>query len=304
MRKLVTIICPVFNEEDNIDLFYQRACSVLTPLESKYDFEILFTNNCSQDGTLPRITKLQAQDQRIKVLSFSRNFGYQASLTAGLTHAHGEAIVNIDVDCEDPPEMIALFIKKWEEGYDIVYGIRAEREEAFLMRSLRKLFYRINKLIADSDVILDMAEFFLITSEVRDSILKSKTTFPFIRTEVAYVGFSRIGICYRRAKRQRGETHYNFFRNLEFAVAGLLSSSTFPLRFIVYSACVIVPVNLLVLFFWFLYRPELQTVAMVLFVNVTFLICYAAILALYIARIYKNGLERPLYVVDKKNSYL
>ncbi len=155
-------------------------------------------------------------------------------MATALRYARADAITVIDVDCEDPPEMIPQFVKEWESGYDIVYGQRDRRMEFIGMHLARKAFYRFNQLIADSDIALDMAEFFLISASVRDAILANHSTKPFLRSEVAYVGFRRKGIPYQRQQRVAGRTHYNLLRALGFAIGGILSSSTFPLRLSAY----------------------------------------------------------------------
>jgi polyisoprenyl-phosphate glycosyltransferase len=153
-RKLISLICPVFNEEEATPLFYQRLTNVLAPLRSRYDFEILFTNNRSTDRTLEVLREIRKTDPAVQVLTLSRNFGYQASLHAGMSYVRGDAVIAIDADCEDPPEMIKDFLEKWEEGYDVVYGIRYDRDEWWPVKKLRGLFYRILRATADMDIVL------------------------------------------------------------------------------------------------------------------------------------------------------
>ena len=187
-KPLVSIICPVYNEERAIPLFYDRLNAVWASLSAKYDFELIFTNNRSVDGTLASIQALREKDLKVQVITLSRNFGYQASVLAGISYSTGEATVVIDVDCEDPPEMLPLFIAKWEEGYDIVYGLRANRPEPRALIFMRKLFYRLLRLMADTDIVLDMAEFALVSARVRNVMCDNKNTFPFLRAEIGYSG--------------------------------------------------------------------------------------------------------------------
>lgn len=296
--KLVSIICAVHNEEKTIPLFYKRLQSVINDLE--YDFEIIFTNNCSTDNTLPILQNLMAQDASIKVLTFSRNFGYQCSVQAGMTHARGDCIITIDVDCEDPPELIPTFLAKWEEGYDIVYGIRNNRPESRLLIGMRNLFYRILRFTADTEIILNMAEFGLIANYVRDGIVNNTNTFPFLRTEIAYAGYKRFGVNYDREKRIAGETHYNFWRMAIFAIGGILSSSTFPFRLAVFFFPIFALFNL-VLFVADLYSGGgyFKFLCVADFLYLGLLLTTHGI---YLARIYKNGLGRPLYIVNWKLS--
>lgn len=302
-RLSLAIICPVYNEEKVIPLFYERIRPVMDELSKNYDVSLIFSNNASKDGTLGAIENIRKTANNVYVISLSANVGYQRSLECGLRHCKGDLFVFIDVDCEDPPEMIHEFIGAYEQGYDIVYGERADREEIESVKFMRKVFYRLLKALADEEVILDMAEFSLMTQEVRDAIIKDNTSYPFIRASIGRVGFRRLGITYKRHKRIAGESHYNFLTMTEFAVAGILSSSTLFLRVPIYS----LPIFLLLMLAlpsafvltdnkWFLVATFL---AFSTYVGAT--ICFIAI---YVARIHKNTLGRPNYTIDKKNSAL
>ncbi len=301
--KLISIICPVFNEEVVIPLFYERLNSVIRKIESIYNFEIIFTNNSSTDSSFDILAGLREKDSRVKIITYSRNFGYQASILGGLTYAKGEAIIFIDVDCEDPPELIPKFLEKWEEGFDIVFGIRGKRQEPKIVTALRKLFYRVLKIAADTDIILDMAEFSLITKRVKKEIIKSGNTFPFIRAEIAFSGFRKFGINYDREKRIAGETHYNLYGMTKFAVAGILSISTFPLRAGVYLWPILLLFNIYLL--WKInVTQSIFFSAFLLACDLLYLISLLTALGLYIARIYKNGINRPVYIVDWSQSFI
>jgi len=296
-NKLVSIISAVHNEEETVPLFYARLIAVISNLD--YDFEIIFTNNRSTDRTLDVINALKEKDDRVNVLTFSRNFGYQASVQAGMSHARGDCIINVDVDCEDPPELITEFLKKWEEGHDIVYGKRESRPEPRLLLAARHLFYRVLHFTADANIILNMAEFGLITSYVRDVIINNTNTFPFLRTEIAYAGFNIIGIPYDREVRIAGETHYNFWRMLIFAIGGILTSSTFLFRLAAFLFPAILFLNICFLLLSDTLRSALPALYIFDFLYIIYLLTVHGI---YIARIYKNGLGRPIYIVDWKLS--
>lgn len=302
-RKLVSILCPVFNEEPTVPLFYARLNAALATLADRYDFEILFSDNRSTDKTVERVLELRAKDPRVQLLSLSRNFGYQHSIVAALRQAAGDAMCVIDADCEDPPEMIVTFIGHWEQGHDVVYGVRDRRAEPFILTWLRKLFYRVNKRIADSDILLDMAEFCLIDKDVRDAVVANQSTFPFVRAEIAHFGFRRKGIRYDRQPRIAGRSHYSLYGMWRFAVAGILSSTTVPLRIPLY---LFPPLFLLNVFgFWaevtgrWPWGFELSVLADLLYLAGGF-----AFLALYTARNYRNVVARPVAVVDWRRSAL
>lgn len=302
-RLRLTILCPVFNEETVVPLFFERMKPVMETLSVRYDVTLTFINNASTDGTLDSIGRLRAEHTNVFVLSLSSNVGYQRSLESGLRTARGDLFAFIDVDCEDPPHMILDFVAGYEEGYDVVYGERVDRPEAALLKGARKLYYRLTRAVADEQIILDMAEFSLMTAEVRDAVVRDSTSFPFIRASIGRVGFKRKGIPYRRDRRIGGKTHYNLFGMVTFGVAGILSSSTFLLRLTIY-----------VLPFWFLLIVALCVVEIAsdttwVIPTVLALFCgyvgaSVAFIAAYVARIYKNTLGRPNYYIDHVNTVL
>ncbi len=306
-RKLVTIVCPVFNEEQAVPLFYERLKKALASVEDKVRFEILFVNNRSTDGTEAQVMALREKDPRVQLLTMSRNYGYQASISAGMRHASGDASVNIDVDCEDPPEMIPQFIERWLAGADIAYGIRARREEFVLMHLARKFFYRFIKSLSEHEIVLDMAEFFLVDQKVKEHVLSTRSTFPFVRGQVGYVGFRREGIAYKREKRIIGETHYNLLSAIRFGVAGILSSSTWPLRVLMYMGTLMLAVDLVAAVGFLAWERApielmLRVFASGVAVHLGWLVFAVGTLGIYLARVYKDTIGLPLYVADPKHS--
>lgn len=300
-HQCLTIICPVYNEANVIPLFFDRIKLVIDKLSSKYRVELLFINNSSIDGTLAVLRELRSRFIFVRIITLSSNFGYQKSIECGLRHAKGDIFVFIDVDCEDPPEMLIDFVRGYENGYDIVYGARVDREENIAIKWLRKLFYKIARSVADDDFILYMAEFSLLTSEVREAIICDRSSFPFIRSSIARVGFNRLGIPYKRSRRIAGKTHYNFLGMSIFAVSGILASSTLALRLPIY-----------ILPFWLIGTAACGTLQIktgnpwFLLINILMACLYigwtVAFIALYVARTYKNGLARPNYIINKRLS--
>jgi dolichol-phosphate mannosyltransferase len=233
----------------------------------------------------------------------SRNAGYHASLECGLQNATGDLFVFIDVDCEDPPEMILEFVEKHEQGFDIVYGERVDRHESRAMKGTRKFFYRLLHALADEEILLDMAEFSLFTKEVRDAILDENTSFPFLRASIARVGFRRAAIPFKRQKRIAGSTHYNLMKMSIFAIAGILSASTLFLRLPIY----LLPFWLLTLLLLGIGYASTHAVWLVVaacLVFASYVGATAAFTALYVARTYKNGLHRPNAFIDRSRSIL
>jgi len=299
----LTVICPVNNEQDVIPLFFDRLHDVIQKLPAKFKTELLFLNNASTDKTYDVISTLRDTHSFVYVATLSSNVGYQNSLECGLNVARGDLFVIIDVDCEDPPEMIPEFIELHEQGNDIVYGERVDRVENWLIKSGRKFFYHFIRRVADDEIILHMAEFSLFTDEVRQGLIDGLGSFPFIRSSIARIGFKRIGIPYKRHRRIAGETHYNFLGMLFFAIAGTLTASTLPLRLPIYFfAPLLVSVTGLG-YYYILYQNDWLILTNVL-VICTYFGLTLAFIALYVARIYKNSLNRRNFLIHRRYSHL
>ena len=298
--KSIQIICPVYNEEQSLHYFYGRLRAVREKITRNYQLDLTFVNNASVDGTAELIRQIRAGDPSVQVITHSRNFGYQASVLSGLTNLVGDAYIIIDADCEDPPELIPDFIEKWEEGYDLVYGDRKWRSENTAIATARRIFYRLTRKIADSDFIIDMAEFSLFSRRMRDQVLSHRSTFPFVRSDLAYAGFRRFGIQYKREPRRYGATHYNVLRMAAFALSGILSASTFPLRAIAYGGIPLFAVDLIAAVLQMLgVAVPLPAVALV---NLAF-VCFSLVsISLYVARISKDVIGRPVFIVDELRS--
>jgi len=298
----LTIICPVYEEEPVVPVFFERTLPVVEQLSARYDVQLIFINNASSDRTLAAILSLRERYSWIHAISLSRNVGYQRSIECGLRTIDSDLYVIIDVDCEDPPELIETFVSSFEEGFDVVYGERVDREEPAVLKSTRRFYYRIMRAIADDEILLDMAEFSLITREVRDAVIADSTSFPFIRASIGRVGCRRRAVPYKRQARVAGETHYNLFRMVTFAVAGILSASTWLLRMTIYT-----------LPLWMLTAGGLCVAAILgvrwalpaMIVVVSAYVCTAlSVIAIYVARIYKNTLGQPNFFIDRKATFL
>ena len=300
---LITILCPVYNEERVIPLFWERIRPVMENLSEHYKVHLLFLDNASTDHSAQEIAKIRESWTATYVITMSRNVSYHASLECGLRNAAGDLFVFIDVDCEDPPEMILEFVEKHWQGYDIVYGERVDRHESKAMKGFRKFFYRLLHAVADEDIILDMAEFSLFTKEVRAAILDENTSFPFLRASIGRVGFRRAAIPFKRQRRIAGSTHYNLVKLSIFAVAGILASSTLFLRLPIY----LLPfwlLTLLILGIGYASSHLLSYAVAALLIFAAYIGATVAFTALYVARTYKNGLHRPNAFIDHSKSIL
>ena len=201
MKKKLSIFCPVYNEQEVLPIFIEKLETIIEKISDKYEVNVIFTDNCSTDKSLNIIRKYANNNDYVYFFCLSKNFGYQASLEVTIKNIIGDIFVQIDVDGEDPPELILEFIKKYEEGYDIVYGKRVDRHEGYILKSLRKYYYKILKTISDDTIKLDMAEFSLFTNEVREAIISENNSKPFIRSNISRVGYNITGIDYKRNKR-------------------------------------------------------------------------------------------------------
>jgi glycosyltransferase involved in cell wall biosynthesis len=295
-RRSLAVLCPVFNEQQTIPLFFERIAGVFDRIQDKYEPRLYFIDNGCIDGSLKIIRDLHERFPNVFVIVLSRNFGYQCALETALRVAAADLYMMIDVDCEDPPDMLIDFLRFQDQGYDIVYGERVDRPESAGLKAMRYMFYRISHGVADDNFVLDMAEFSLITAEVRNAIIQDSTSFPFLRASIGRIGFLRKAVPYKRSARIAGVTHYNFFGMAVFAVAGILSASTlalripaylFPVWAVVMTAIAIIAVA----------SPAQWQIPTLIATGFLFVGFSVTIIGLYVARIYKNGLNRPNAIV-------
>ncbi|MEK7858515.1 MAG: glycosyltransferase family 2 protein [Elusimicrobiota bacterium] len=297
---MLSVLVPVYNEQDNIGPFYERCKPVLEGLG--VDWELVYVNDGSADGSLSRILALRKEDPRVKVITLSRNFGYHSVLVAGLTLRQSDLYAIIDVDCEDPPELLKEFLGAIKDGAYTAYGERSKRDEPAWVIFLRYLFYLINNKIADAPTKLWMAEFVMIRRAVRDAILANRSTFPFLRAEMAYVGYKTVGVSYFRESRRHGRSHYNLWSMSKFAIAGFLSSSTLPLRALVYLSLGMGALYALLVAMSGFNIALAAALAAVL--GFLYLLAAAPVLGLYLARDYKNVIGRPVFFTDPEQTFL
>jgi glycosyltransferase involved in cell wall biosynthesis len=302
-RPRLAIISPVYNEAAAIPLFFARIQPVLEELSARYAVRLAFVNNSSTDETLDALQRLRAEDGRVQVITLSANVGYQRSLETGLRTLEADLYVMIDVDCEDPPEMIVDFLDAHENGYDVVYGERIDRHEPRPLKAARRRFYRTMRALADDQVLLDMAEFALLTHEVRDAIIADRSSFPFIRASIGRAGYRRLALPYKRERRIAGETHYSVVGLIRFAVAGILSSSTWLLRITVYVLplwlTALVAVTAAAVF-----TDSRWPLPVLLLLSASYIGCTTSFTAIYVGRAYKDGLGRPNAFIDSRLTFL
>lgn len=230
---VLSVIVPVKDEEDAIAPFVATVGAVLDGIDAvgPGGFEILFIDDGSDDGTLDAVRRAHQSDPRVRGLSFSRNFGKEAALSAGLDHARGSAVVPLDVDLQDPPEVIGDMVRKWREGFDIVYGVRTNRESDSLPKRLTAdLYYRAHNWLSDDKIPEHAGDFRLLDRKVVDVIRAMPERSRFMKGLFAWAGFRQASVSYARARRQVGESKFNYWKLWTFALDGITSASTVPLR--------------------------------------------------------------------------
>ena len=229
-KKLISIVTPVFNEEEALDIYYDRVSKVINKLSNEYDFEIIFTDNCSIDNTFKKLQELAEKDSKIRVFSFSKNFGYQKSIWFGYYKTKGDITLELDVDLQDPPEMLEEMLEHWKKGHKIVYGIRKDRKEGIIIKSLRKIFYRLVRKVSDYDIPNDAGDFMLLDRDIIDHLKKIKLADPYLRGTIFGFGYSKIGIEYKRDVREVGVSKFQSLKLMGLAMDALVNTSIFPLR--------------------------------------------------------------------------
>ena len=306
-RPTFSVVAPVFNEEALVEEFCRRTAAALEPLGEP--FEIVLVNDGSRDRSLELMRAAREADPRVKVLSFSRNFGHQLAITAGTDYAAGQAVVVIDSDLQDPPEVIADLIAKWREGYEVVYAVREEREgETWFKTATASLFYRLIDRITSVQIPRDAGDFRLMDRKVVDALARIREHHRFMRGLSVWVGFKSTGVPYRRHARKAGSTKYPLRKMLKFALDGITSFSYLPLQLATYMGFGVAALSLLFIIVVIVMRlvaptaeeaafyGQASTLAAVLFIGAVQLISLG-IIGEYVGRIYDEVKGRPLYIV-------
>ncbi|MHB8363632.1 MAG: glycosyltransferase family 2 protein [Vulcanimicrobiaceae bacterium] len=305
----LSIVVPLFNEEANVDPLLERIAGIVERLPGNPSYEIVLVNDGSRDGTLARIREQLLRRPNLVLLNLSRNFGHQLAATAGIDAAHGDAVVLMDGDLQDPPELIERFVERWRAGYDVVYAVRRSRkgESAFKLATAR-LFYRTIKRLTNVAIPVDAGDFRLMSRRVVEALKRSRERHRFLRGMVSWIGYNQTGVEYDRDKRRSGTTKYPFSKMLSFAIDGITSFSDVPLRFASYLGFIASTFAFLYGIFVIVVRlfdikgiPGFErgwasTIVTVLFLGGIQLIGIG-ILGEYIGRIYDEVKARPLYLV-------
>ncbi|MFL0800981.1 MAG: glycosyltransferase family 2 protein [Agarilytica sp.] len=304
-NKLLSLLVPMYNESEVIPIFFERILAVLSELD--INWEIVCVNDGSSDDTEALVRRYAEKDARIKLVSFSRNFGKEPAMTAALDYASGDAVVPIDADLQDPPEVIGEMLAKWHEGYDVVFAKRASRDsDTVVKRSTAHWFYTLFNRLSDIPIPENVGDFRLMDKRVADVIRRMPEKDRFMKGLFSWPGFKTAIVEFERQNRESGDSKFNYWKLWNFALSGITSFSTAPIRFGTYLGLVIAALSFVygiyiitkTLFMGADTPGYASIVVIVLFLGGVQLVCIG-LLGEYIGRIYKEVKNRPLYVVDK-----
>jgi glycosyltransferase involved in cell wall biosynthesis len=302
---LLSVVIPIYNEEDTLPELYRRLTHVLSQNLVELAYEMVFVNDGSTDASIQVLMKLHADDPAVKVINLSRNFGHQAAITAGLEYVKGEVVICMDGDLQDPPEIIPTLLARWRDGNDVVYAVRRVRKEGFIKRTCYAAFYRLLRSFSKVSIPLDAGDFALMDRRVVDCLNNLPERSRFIRGLRTWIGFRQTGVQYERERRFAGTTKYTWAKLIKLAVNGLLSFSAIPLRIATAFGFMISFFSLLaiiVVLYFKLFTDEAipgwtATVIPILFLGGIQLLS-VGILGEYIAQIFDEVKQRPVYLVN------
>lgn len=306
--KKISVVIPMYYEEEVVDICYKRVVNNLKKLSDKYNYEIIFINDGSKDSTLEILKKIASNDDNVKIISFSRNFGHQAAVTAGIRNVTGDAIIIMDADLQDPPELFEGMIEKWEEGYEVVYGKRKTREGESIFKLLTaRMFYNTLNKLSEIEIPKDTGDFRLVDRKVIDVIATLPEHNKFLRGLFSWVGFNQYAYEYNRINRVAGKTKYPFKKMFKLATDGILSFSAKPLKIVGAIGIFSVIVSIMILIYSIVsYMFKLNSLTpgwTSIMCTMTFIggiiLISLWMIGEYIARIYEESLGRPEYIIDE-----
>lgn len=311
MRKLISIFSPAYNEEGNIRRCYEAVRDVMAALADRYDYEHLFADNCSEDGTLALLRQIAVEDPHVRVLAYSRNFGSEKSGMTLLRHTRGDAVICVVSDLQDPPEVIPQFIEAWEKGFDVVWGVYINEGDGPVMRICRELYYKVLDRLSEERIPQNHSGFGLFTRRVIDEVIAIDDHAPYIRGMIACVGFDSTEVIYRRKGREKGSSHQRFRFLLGFGMNAIVSHSLVPLRMATFFGGALAVVAILMAFAyaiikicnWNFQAPgATTTVVLVLFFSGVQLF-FLGMIGEYIGAIHKQVRRKPYVIIKEKINF-
>ncbi|MDR1705146.1 MAG: glycosyltransferase family 2 protein [Clostridiales bacterium] len=308
MKAVLSVVVPAYNEEEVLEASHKRLTAVLTGLGSPY--ELIFVNDGSKDKTAEILDRLAAADECVRFITFSRNFGHMAAITAGIEHASGDAVIVIDADLQDPPEIIPRMVEKWREGYDVVYGKRSKRQGESLFKKISAaVYYRILKRISNINIPVDTGEFRLIDRKVCDVMTGIKEHNRYMRGLVSWVGFRQCAVEFVREERFAGKAKYSLGKMVELSINGLTAFSIKPLRLASLAGAFLSAGG----FIWLLIqiigmitgqgRQDWAVITAVLLLTQGFILLAIGILGEYVGRIFDETKARPAYIIQETKGF-
>jgi len=314
-KKLISIIVPVFNEQENIPLIYGRLVGVVGGLAEQYQAEIIFVDDGSLDKSFQILEELANKDQRVKLLQFSRNFGKEIAVSAGLFAANGEAVMMIDADLQHPPELLGQFLEKWQDGAEVVIGIREKNKNEGLVKKLGSFcFYKIMNLIGETKIIPRATDYRLLDRKVVGEFNRFTERNRISRGLIDWLGFKKDFIYFQANERQNGQAGYGFLKLVKLALSGFVAHSLFPLKLAGYLGAIITTVSGIFGLFiiiekyiladtWRLYFSGPFLVGVLLLFLAGVILSCLGLVALYVANIHGEVVNRPLYVIRQKKNF-
>ncbi len=303
-RPTISVVIPVYNERENLPVLYSRLSAVLEGEGLSY--EIVFVDDGSRDGSLELMRGLAREDRRVVVVELARNFGHQVAISAGLDHARGDGVIVMDADLQDPPEVLPRFISAWRDGHDVVYAIREQRKEGWLLRLAYAAFYRLLQRVAQIEIPLDAGDFCLMDRRVVDLLCGMPERNRFVRGIRSWVGLDQIGLPYERQGRHAGRPKYTVTRLIYLALDGLVSFSYLPLRVITLLGFAVSLVSIMLAIFYAVQKltvglspPGFATLTVAIFFLTGIQLTTIGVIGEYVGRIFEEVKQRPLYVVRR-----
>jgi glycosyltransferase involved in cell wall biosynthesis len=309
-KPLISVTIPVLNESGNIEALYARLSALGEKMRERCDLEFVFSDNHSDDNTWAMLAELAARDERVRAIRFSQNVGFQRSILANYIHTRGDAVMQIDADLQDPPEMLEQFFERWQQGCEVVYGIRRKRPESWLLRNFRRLGYWAIDKVSEHPIPRDVGDFRLVDRKVIDVVAKIRTANPYLRGIIAGLGFNQTGVEYDRDARIAGESKFNVSRLVRLGLTAVFNHSVVPLRAASFLGAVILSISIIGAAYYTvlrLARPELPPGLASIHILVLFGIglnsFFLGIIGEYLLRIYLVVRADPVAIVQQSLNF-